>query len=361
MAGRAALVLSGGSASRFQTQNGGWQDKALAEVKGKPLLVHAVENVQGVVDEIVVCVNDEERKACYSTILEKHGLTAQIVVDEKVDVSGPTVAIMSGLRASQADYCLTVPCDMPFLKPTVADFLFTQAEDFELTVPMWPNGRLETLTMTLKRTTGLEITQTLCQLKRPRSDNIIRASAKTLLISPLKKIKSLDPELKSFININSKEDLTNLQTRRIQGPVKENIQLGTRVRTISDLKLVRNGAQMLKDANYSDAEKAFDLLKIGFEVDSGFFWAGVAGECKGEALGELAKASQGEPELAVKLELLSKGAFSGAVNSYQCEAAIYEKNRCQFLAERALADKAWCESQIIGKTGQPQRYNAKAI
>ena len=111
---------------------------------------------------------------------------------------------------------------------------------------MWPNGRLETLIMTLHRTAGLEITQTLCQLKRPRSDDIIRASAKTLLVSPLKEIRILDPELKSFININSKEDLNKPKTRQIQGAVKENIQLKHEGSTVSDLQILRDGAQMLK-------------------------------------------------------------------------------------------------------------------
>ena len=75
MAKRAALILAGGKARRFQSKGENWQDKALAELPGKPLLIHAIENVQGVVDEIVVCVNDEERKAKYAQILKKHALT----------------------------------------------------------------------------------------------------------------------------------------------------------------------------------------------------------------------------------------------------------------------------------------------
>jgi molybdenum cofactor guanylyltransferase len=348
MTGRAALVLSGGSARRFQKQNVGWQDKALAEVNGKPLFVHAVENVRDVVDEVIVCVNSEERRDRYSEVLARYGLTARIVIDEKVDVSGPTVGIMSGLHATQADYCLTIPCDMPFLKPTVANYLFNQAEGFEVTVPMWPDGRLETLNMTLHRQTAIAITETLCILKRARSDDIIRASAKTLLVSPLKEIRKIDPELKSFININSQEELTKLQTRKIQGPVKENVQLSTRVRTFSDLKLLRDGAQMLKKDDYSGAEKTFDLCKVSFEVDGGFFWTGIAGERKAEALLSLLGASQHmEPEVTATLEALMKGAFSGAAKSYQCEATIYEKNSCQFLLERALVDKAWAESRLI--------------
>ncbi len=45
------------------------------ELAGKPLLVHAVENVQGVVDEVVVCVNDEARKEKYAQILKNHAMT----------------------------------------------------------------------------------------------------------------------------------------------------------------------------------------------------------------------------------------------------------------------------------------------
>lgn len=65
---RAALILSGGKARRFQSTGEDWQDKALAVLSGKPLLIQAVENVQDIVDEVAVCVNDEERKTKYTQI-----------------------------------------------------------------------------------------------------------------------------------------------------------------------------------------------------------------------------------------------------------------------------------------------------
>ena len=71
MTKRAALILSGGKARRFQSKNRKWEDKALAELEGKPLLIHAIESVEDVVDEIAISVNDEERKAKYNQILEK--------------------------------------------------------------------------------------------------------------------------------------------------------------------------------------------------------------------------------------------------------------------------------------------------
>ena len=220
-----------------------------------------VENVKGVVDEIAVCVNDDERKAKYAQILKKHALmNVKIVIDEKIShISGPNVAIMTGLNAVKADYCLTLPCDMPFLHSSAADYLFTQAEGFQVAVPMWPNGRLETLLMVLERRSAWEITDTLCQLKRPRSDDIPRGASKILLVSPVAEIKKFDPELKSFININSKEDLTRLQTRRAHGSVKENLQLNLGVFSVSDLQLLRSGAKMLGEGKFSEAQRTFGL------------------------------------------------------------------------------------------------------
>ena len=55
MTKRAALILAGGKARRFQSKGENWQDKALAMLSGKPLLIQAIENVEGVVDEIAVC------------------------------------------------------------------------------------------------------------------------------------------------------------------------------------------------------------------------------------------------------------------------------------------------------------------
>ena len=59
MTKRAAIILAGGKAARFQSAPDKWQDKALAELHGKPLLVHAIENIGDFVDEIIVVINEK--------------------------------------------------------------------------------------------------------------------------------------------------------------------------------------------------------------------------------------------------------------------------------------------------------------
>ena len=360
MVKRAALILAGGKARRFQTIDRIWQDKALAELGEKPLLIHAIENVQGVVDEVAVCVNDEQRKEKYGNILKNHALSnVKLVVDEQVGgISGPNVAIMSGLKAVQADFCLTLPCDMPFLKPAVADYLFREVEDAEVAVPMWPNGRLETLMMVLERNMALEITQSLCALKRPRSDDIPRGAGKTKLISPINQIRTLDPELKSFINVNSREDLYKLQTRQSHGSVTENLKLNLGVLSISDLHLLQDGAKLLQENKLTEAICTFAACTSNFEASDLYFWAGVSGESQGEVLFKLS-VQQTDQKEATRLDFEGKEAYLRAANNYCIEAQVYEENRCRLLEERALADKMWCESWAMGKTGHTHRYPLK--
>lgn len=334
MSKRAALILSGGSARRFQTYNQPWQDKVLAELDGKPLLVYAIQNLQSVVDKVAVCVNDRERKAQYNQILEKHGFKGvRFVVDEKnCPVKGPLVAIMSGLHAVSAIHCLTVPADMPFLKPEVVDYMFNMAEGVDVAVPMWPDGTVETLLMALERRSGLEIADTLCALKKTRADSIIRGANKLLLVSPLKEIKALDPELRSFININSKEELTKLETRPIEGPATENITLSRSTLPLSDLRLLREGEKMLGESKLLEAQSTFAGCADIFESRKACFWAGVCCEKLGEA------------QLKQNASKAKESYLRGA-NNYQTEAESYAMKGCRLLAERALADKAWCQSQ----------------
>ena len=227
MVQRAAIILAGGKGERFQTTPQVWQDKALASLLGKPLLIHAIQNVSEVVDEIAVCVNDQNRQTKYAEVLKTHGLTnVRLLVDEKIDsLGGPLVAIFTGLKFLNAEYCFTLPGDMPMVQPKIVDYMFEKAKDTFVVVPMWPNGRLETLTMVLERQNSLEIAQTLCEMGRPRSDDIIRGTSNVTFLSTTGEISRLDPELKSFVNINSPEDLTKLQPRRVQGTSTKNLHV----------------------------------------------------------------------------------------------------------------------------------------
>lgn len=359
MTKRAALILSGGKARRFQFNQEQWHDKALAELFGKPLLVHAIENVQDVVDEIVVCTSQEERKSQYIEVLEHYNAdNVKIVVDEKIPhIKGPNVAILTALKAAKAQYCFTMPCDMPLLKPKVVDYLFNAADDAQVVVPMWPNSRLETLVLVLERKAALEITDTLCQLRRPRSDDIMRGAAKILFASAVGEIKTLDPELKSFVNINSQKDFNNLQTRQTQGPITQNQRLTLGTLPAPQLQQLREVGALYNQAKFQQATQTAATCAEQLEEQQAFFWAAISRENQGEAL--LSQSQQTQTQNATELDFKGKEAFVKAAENYRLEGKIYEENHIRFLSERTTADKTWCEAWAMGKHGKWNRYPPK--
>lgn len=344
MTKRAAIILAGGKAKRFQTTQDRWQDKALAELDGKPLLVHAIQSIQDVVEEVVVVVNENEtRISQYREVLEKYQIQkTRIVADLKIkDLSGPLIAILTGLKATDADYCITIPCDVPMLSKKVAEYLFREVNGSYVAVPMWPNGRLETLLMVLERKSTLEIATVLCQLGRSHPDDIIRGSLQTLFVSPLGEVRTLDPELRSFININCQEDLNRLIPRQGQGPFVENVRLSLGVLAVGEIQRLTEASLKRDNSDFLGATKAFLECAVRFEDEDSAFWAAISREYEAKSLLSLLEKC-GRQELIEEIkEILLK-----AAQNYGSEAKMYEENRCYLLAERAKADKSWCEMQI---------------
>jgi molybdopterin-guanine dinucleotide biosynthesis protein A len=361
MTTRAALILAGGKARRFQLKMEEWRDKALAELFGKPLLVHVAETAGRVADEVLVCVNDETRKTPYAYILEKHNLgNVKLVVDEKIShISGPNVAIMTGLKATKANFCVTLPCDMPLIKPKIVEYLFDAAETAQVTVPMWPNGRIETLVMALESISAAEITETLCRLRRPRSDDVVRGAEKVLFVSPLGEMREFDPELKSFVNINRQDDLSRLQTRPAKGKITKDFKATLGALLVPLLERLQEASALSYERKFEEAKKVFSACAAELEdQQQSPFWAGLSRENEAETLLAWAQ-HQEKTGNASELDYKGKDAFLAAAEDYRLEANMHFEGGCRFLAERAWADKAWCESWAMGKAGHIERYPPK--
>ena len=342
MAKRAAIILSGGRSERFQSAQKTWQDKALVELLGKPLLVHSVENVNQTVDEVVLCVNDEKRKSTYSKVLKKYGIeNVRLLIDDPSNkLSGPIVGILTGLISVNADHCFTLPSDMPLIQPAVINYLFNSLKGARVVVPMWPNGRLETLIMALKKADVLEITKTLCQLKRPRSDDIIRGALNVLLVSIAEELASLDPAFKSFININSPTDLVRLQPRQAHGPVTKSLRLKLGDLPTTQLHQIQKASSLLNEGKFLEASNIFSSCATRLETDCSCFWAAICRENEAKSLLSI-------PRLQREQICRAKEALAKACSNYEFEAEIYDVAHSVFLAERAKSNMEWCSAQQV--------------
>jgi hypothetical protein len=218
-------------------------------------------------------------------------------------------------------------------------------------VPMWPNGRVETLTMVLKKPDALEIAKTLCMLGRPRSDDIIRGSLNVLLISTIGEIRAFDPELKSFININSQADLARLQPRQAQGPVAGSLRLNLGDLPMPELLRLQTAATLFNEGKFLEASKVFSSCATQLEKEDSCFWAAISRENEGKSLLSSSK-QQSRQELATEQAVRGKEALLKAASTYGSEAEIYDNAHGIFLAERARSNKEWCESLANDQTGQ---------
>jgi molybdenum cofactor guanylyltransferase len=111
-----AVILAGGLARRMSGQ-----DKGLIEINGRAMIEHIITALTPQVGGILINANrnlDQYRRYAYPVIEDMMG-----------EFFGPLVGMASGMRASNTDYLLTVPCDSPFIPPVLAERLFRELED----------------------------------------------------------------------------------------------------------------------------------------------------------------------------------------------------------------------------------------
>ncbi|MHC1567358.1 MAG: molybdenum cofactor guanylyltransferase [Candidatus Syntropharchaeia archaeon] len=192
---RSAIILAGGKGSRID-----FTEKFLIEVEGKPLLSYVVEKVSHVVDEIIVSVRDEEQGG----IIEKM-YDVSIAIDPVKDF-GPLAGMMAGLEICSFPCAIVLACDMPCVNKDVINLLFDLSEGFDAVVPRWENGFIEPLHAVYRRDIMLCAVRDAILRGKKRLFYAISTLPEVRYV-PMDRIREVDPSLRSFININKREDL----------------------------------------------------------------------------------------------------------------------------------------------------------
>jgi len=113
--------------------------------------------------------------------------------------------LAAGLGLARGEYVLAIGCDQPFLNLDVIDLLFEQAKGWDAAVPTRENGMMEPLHSVYKRCALLSA----CQSAIEHGERRIRAPISMLRVKcvDMELLKNLDPELLTFFNLNTREDL----------------------------------------------------------------------------------------------------------------------------------------------------------
>ena len=193
---RSAIVLAGGFSIRFG------EDKGVLELAGKPMLRHVVDAVKDNVDEVIVVTSSQERVEQYAALVPGN---VRFAVDQS-ELKGPLIGALTGFSVAKGEYSLLLPFDTPFVSAEVVSLLFELCVGRSAAIPRWPNGQIEPLHAVYKTAIAEEAARAAVAEGRLDMRGMIEKMRGVRFISTLV-IQQLDPELRTFFNVNTGVDL----------------------------------------------------------------------------------------------------------------------------------------------------------
>jgi molybdopterin-guanine dinucleotide biosynthesis protein A len=185
------IILAGGSSRRMG------QDKAFIQVGGVRLLDYVYDTCQELFKEIIIVTNQPKQFVEYQTT----------VVADEIPGIGSIGGLYTGLKRASNDYSFCVACDMPFLNPALIALLIEQRHMYDVVIPKTKAG-LEPLHAVYSK-------RCIEPLKKYIEKGELKISS---LLAEIKvrycseeEIKKVDPALMSFINVNTKKELLEIQ------------------------------------------------------------------------------------------------------------------------------------------------------
>jgi molybdenum cofactor guanylyltransferase len=194
----ACIILAGGRSTRMGT------NKALLPLPGNRHLTfveHLASTLIPFCTETILVARDSNDAANYT-------LPGVQVITDKVPDHGPLMGLYTGLSAIQAQRALVVAVDMPFIQPTLISFILSQPSTDSLLVPL-VNNVPQVLLAVYPRTILPLIDDRIQQGRRdPRS--LLEMAAVQYIEEA--QLRLFDPELRSFVNVNTPGELEYLQS-----------------------------------------------------------------------------------------------------------------------------------------------------
>jgi molybdopterin-guanine dinucleotide biosynthesis protein A len=198
---KSAVILAGGFSRRFG------RDKGLVVLAGKPLIVHVIDRVSKVADEVLVVVSSAEQKNKFETIL---GEKAKLVID-KDDSQSPLVGAITGFESANAEYSLLLPCDTPFVSTQIVQFLLDMCTNRSAAIPRWPGGYIEPLQAVYRTESALTAAKTALKQGKMNMRSMIENLRGVRYVSMMV-LEQLEPELLTFFNVNTPQDLKKAES-----------------------------------------------------------------------------------------------------------------------------------------------------
>ena len=192
----AAIILAGGRSKRMG------KNKALLPLPGNPsftFIAHLSSTLTSLCPEILIVARNEADAANYT-------LPDVRVITDKVPDHGPLMGLYSGLNEIHTQRALVVAVDMPFVQPALISFLLSQPPSDSLLVPLVNN--IPQVLLAIYPRTILPFIKNRLQQGRHDLRSLLEVAPVHYFEEA--QLRRIDPPLRSFININTPEELDEI-------------------------------------------------------------------------------------------------------------------------------------------------------
>jgi molybdopterin-guanine dinucleotide biosynthesis protein A len=195
-----AIVLAGGRSLRMG------QQKAGLRFGESTLLEHTIAELGKSFDDIVVVAAPAGAEV---------PPTARVIRDDR-EYEGPVLALARGLDGARADAAFACSCDLPMLDARVASALLAMLPGYDAVIP-FVDDRLQPLHAAYRRAAAVAL-----RAMSARGENRLSAIADAVATRRVSEdeLRALDPELLSFVNVNTPADYARA-LRQIRTPLSK--------------------------------------------------------------------------------------------------------------------------------------------
>jgi len=179
-----AVILAGGESRRMG------RDKAQVEFQGQSLLDRAISNLSPLFGELVISVR-QPLPTDVPQVLDAGG--------------GPMMGLVAALEYAKTDWLFAIAVDMPFVVPAVLQVMAEQRTGHDAVLAE-VDGRIQPMPAFYAKETCLPAMQSRIKQGR-RSLMRLIPSLHTAILNE-GDLRPLDPELRSFIDFDTPEDLS---------------------------------------------------------------------------------------------------------------------------------------------------------
>lgn len=194
---KSAIILAGGSSTRFT------QDKGLTNLANKPLVKHVINAVDKIVDEKIIVASSSAQAENYAKILDSD---IKFIADQNKKAQTPLIGALTGFGKAAGEYSLLLPCDTPFISKEIISLLFELCVGKNAAIPRWPNGNIEPLQAVYATKHAFKAAEEALAEEKLNLQAMIDKLRNIRYVSTLV-LQQLDPELKTFFNVNTPLDL----------------------------------------------------------------------------------------------------------------------------------------------------------